>query len=116
MLSKQDKQYIDEKFGQVDKRFGVVDKKSNQTDQRFDEVNKRFDDSEDKIDRRFGTFIEHMNDQFAKFIEAVEIIVETRTKDIPLIIQKLDKMNGRVSAAETDIVSHEKRITKLESA
>ena len=82
---------------------------------KHDEALKIIDDAIREQDRQIGVYIEHSNDQLQRIIEAFQLFVERRTADIPKILQKLDKMNGRIAQNTLNISKHDKRLNKIES-
>ena len=95
--------------------------------------NQGSDDLEDVIDRRIGVFIEHMNDQFERVIEAVQTgtqkipkidkrleVVEHDTNQIKLFMRaamgdhKLIKVRTEKHTEQLD--NHEERISLIEKA
>lgn len=69
---------------------------------------------EDKISRHLGVFIEQMNDQFQRIIEIIEVI-DKRTREIPIVLRRLERAEARLDANEADIRYHDGRLKRLET-
>lgn len=77
---------------------------------------------DEKISRHLGVFMEQMNDQFARVIEAVQVIVDTRTDAIPRIEKEIKQMAAGISSINYNhtqldkiVEGHEGRIEELET-
>lgn len=96
-------------------------------------MSKQNDSVEKLVDRKLGTYIEHMNDQFERILEAVQ----SGTQKIPKISERLEtveydvgqvKLLVRVAVDDRKLIKartekhaekledHEKRITLIEKA
>lgn len=69
---------------------------------------------EEKLDRKMGVFIEHMNDQFQRIAEIIQVIDE-RTRQIPIVLRRLELAEQRLDGSESDIKHHDKRLKRLEA-
>ncbi len=64
------------------------------TDQKPDEI-------DEKIDRKIGVFIEHMNDQFERVIEGLGPAVDA-AKALPRINQRLETIENDIAVIKLD--------------
>ena len=82
--------------------------------------------TEDKIteilDHKLGIFIEHMNDQFTRVLEAVGDMQEKVDKipqmqeDVGELKQDMKVVKAAVTDTSRQVNNHEHRITRLEAA
>ncbi len=71
--------------------------------------------TEEKISRHLGVFIEHMNDQFQRILEAIAAM-EQKVQILPKHEQRLEVLEIKQRALEADARFYERRLAMLEAS
>ena len=68
---------------------------------------------DEKIDRKLGVLVEHMNDQFERVLEAVESTQESLKEEIQRGNERLEKIEHQNNRSAIDIQSMKHKIDTL---
>lgn len=67
-----------------------------------------------ELDQKLGVFIEHMNDQFERVIEAVQSSTDSMAKNQESIRQKLDRVADDIVMTKADVKLQNLRVDSLQ--